>query len=88
MVTRTHTYTHTYTHTHTYPHTHTHTHKRLPLLAIEALRRATSAATALTMRVFENDGVTPDALGIDVVGMYPHSVTGQFIVCIIPDRAL
>ena len=51
-------------------------------------RRATSAATALTMRVFENDGVTPDALGIDVVGMYPHSVTGQFIVCIIPDRAL
>ena len=56
--------------------------------AFVAHNRATSAATALRMRVFESDGVTPDSIGIGLAGMYPQSVTGQLVVCIIPDRAL
>jgi len=46
---------------------------------------ASSAATVLRMRVFLNNGITPDGLGIDLVGMYPHTATGQCIAGIIPD---
>ena len=49
---------------------------------------ATSAATALRMRVFGPDNITPDWFGIDLVGMYAHTATGQCIACIIPYRTL
>jgi len=48
---------------------------------------ASSAATALRMRVFLNNGITPDGLGIDLAGMYPHTATGQCIAGIIQDSA-
>jgi len=43
-------------------------------------RRANDETTALSMRVFQNDGVTPDWLGIRLVGVCPQSVAGQSIV--------
>ena len=42
--------------------------------------RDNDETTALSMRVFQNDGVTPDWLGIRLVGVCPQSVTGQSIV--------
>jgi len=52
-----------------------------------AVSAANSAATALRMDIFGNDGTTPDGFGVDLVGIYPHTPPRQCIAGIIQDRA-
>ena len=52
-----------------------------------AASAANRVAIAVRLHVFCSDGIMGDGLGIDLVGMYPHTPPSQCIAGIIEDRA-